>query len=380
MLCSWSHDEWDPMLCWLHIGDLHITTADQRNLKDLHEIAAQANEHFGGGIEFILLPGDNANEGRPDQYRMIREALESVRLPLRILPGDHDFEPWNLVAMRVGLGAPALPKAATIAGHRCLFLDIVSAGSGGPDFRLGTEQLAWLEREFAAASLPVVLFMHAYPRELRDCGERVAELVAAHDVACVAMGHTHYNELANDGTTIYSTVRSTGQVEEGPPGFAVTSVDEGVVSWRFKALEAPYPFCLVTSPADERLITDPARQIGRGRLTVRARAWGSVPIRQATVRIGDGSAVAMSSDASASGSIWFAEIDAPDGRHELVCRVVDESGSADEDVVRIVVGDAAAWAAPPRAPAGSDANAIGAWVERGIHGGQLGPNKNGRQW
>lgn len=371
------------MLCWLHIGDLHITTPEQQNLVDLREIASQANRHFGAGIDFILLPGDNANEGRPDQYRMIREALEGVRIPLRVLPGDHDFEPRNLVAMRVGLGTPALPLAATIAGHRCLFLDIVSAGSGGPDFRLGPEQLAWLEREFAVAAeagVPVVLFMHAYPRELRDCGDRVADLVADNDVACFAMGHTHYNELANDGTTIYSTVRSTGQVEEGPAGFAVTSVDDGVVSWRFKALEASYPFCLVTSPADERLITDPARQIGRGRLTVRARVWGEVPIRQATVRIGDGPVVEMSPDSRASGSIWFGEIDAPDGRHDLVYRVVDESGSADEDVVRIVVGDPASWAAAPRAPAGSDANAVGAWTERGIQGGQLGPNKNGRKW
>ncbi len=368
------------MLCWLHFGDLHITTADQQNLIDLRAIAAQTAAHFTAGIDFVLLPGDNANEGRPDQYRLIREALEPLRLPLRILPGDHDFEPRNLVAMRVGLGAPALPQAATIAGYRCLFLDIVSAGSGGPDFRLGTEQLAWLEREFAEATMPIILFMHAYPRELRDCGDRVADLVAAHDVACVAMGHTHYNELANDGTTIYSTVRSTGQVEEGPPGFAVTTIDDGVVSWRFKAIDAPYPFCIVTSPPDERMIVDPARQIGRGRLTVRARIWGATPVREATVRIGDGPAVAMTSDGTASGSIWFAEIDAPDGRHDLICRVVDESGSADEDVIQVVVGDPASWAAPPRAPAGSDANAIGAWGTRGIHGGQLGPNKNGRQW
>ena len=371
------------MLCWLHIGDLHITTDDERNLSDLREIAAQANRHFGAGIDFILLPGDNANEGRPEQYRLIRQALEGVTIPLRVLPGDHDFEPRNLVAMEEGLGAPALPQAETIVGHRCLFLDIVSAGTGGPDFRLGAAQLAWLEQELAAAAearMPAVLFMHAYPRELRDCGERVAALVEANDIACVAMGHTHYNELGNDGTTIYSTVRSTGQVEEGPPGFAVTSVDEGVVSWRFKALEAPYPFCLVTSPADERLITDPLRQIGRGRLTVRARAWGAVPIRTATVRIGTGPTVEMSSDDGASGSIWFAEIDAPDGRHDLICRVVDESGSADEDFVQIVVGDAAAWPAPPRGPAGSDVNAIGAWTERGIQGGQLGPNKNGQKW
>jgi hypothetical protein len=367
-------------ITWLHVGDLHVTTGAEQNICDLHEIADQANRHFTDGVDFVFLPGDNANEGRADQYALIRTALAGLRLPLRILPGDHDFEPRTLDAMHDVLGAPALPQAATIAGHRCLFLDIVSAGTGGPDFQLGSAQLAWLERELAAATMPALLFMHAYPRELRDCGERVADLVATHDIACIAMGHTHYNELANDGTTIYSTVRSTGQVEEGPPGFALTSVDDGVVSWRFKQLQAPYPFVLVTSPADERLITDPARQIKSGTLDVRARVWGEAPLRRVTARIGDGPPQELTRSPDASPSRWQGRIEAPDGRQTLIVRAEDEAGSSDEDTVDLFVGDGRDWTAPTRAPAGSDANALGAWAAKGIHGGQLGPNKNGRQW
>jgi hypothetical protein len=33
------------------------------------------------------------------------------------------------------------------------------------------------------------------------------------------MGHTHDNELANDGHIIYAATRSTGQIEEGRPTF-----------------------------------------------------------------------------------------------------------------------------------------------------------------
>lgn len=367
-------------LAWIHVGDLHVTAPDEQNIRDLHEIVRQANRHFTDGVDFLFLPGDNANEGRADQYALIHAALDGLTLPLHVLPGDHDFEPRNLDAMRDGLGLPALPQAATIGGYRCLFLDIVSAGTGGPDFQLGKRQLDWLERELAAAQaggVAALLFMHAYPRELTDCGERVAELVAAHDIACIAMGHTHYNELANDGTTIYSTVRSTGQVEEGPPGFAVTAVDDGVVSWRFKQLAAPYPFVLVTSPADERLITDPARQIKSGTLDVRARVWGETPLRRVTARIGDGPEQDL---AQAGPSLWQGSIAAPDGKQTLVVRAEDETGASDADVVELFVGDRGNWTAPERAPAGSDENAIGAWTAKGIHGGQLGPNKNGRQW
>jgi Icc protein len=64
----------------------------------------------------------------------------------------------------------------------------------------------------------VALFMHTYPSDLRDEAEKqqVTALLAQHRVALVDMGHTHYNELANDGTTIYAATRSTGQIEEGP--------------------------------------------------------------------------------------------------------------------------------------------------------------------
>lgn len=44
------------------------------------------------------------------------------------------------------------------------------------------------------------------------------------------MGHTHYNELANDGQTAYAATRSTEQIEEGPAGFSVTTLDGGVIS------------------------------------------------------------------------------------------------------------------------------------------------------
>ncbi len=369
------------MLCWLHVGDLHITGPDEQNIRDLREIVAQANRCFAEGVDFLFLPGDNANEGTLAQYALIRAALDEMRLPLRILPGDHDVEPGSLDAFHGVLGAPALPFAETIGGHRCLFLDIVSAGSGGPDFRLGPAQLAWLERELRSAqAMPgsAALFMHAYPRELHDCGERVAGLVARHDIGCIAMGHTHYNEVANDGTTIYSTVRSTGQIEEGPPGFALTAIDGSVVSWRFKPLRRPFPFCLITSPADERLLIDPARQIARGPIRVRARAWSDHEVATATARIDGGRGQKMRFDAQEH--LWSAELEAPDGRHGLVVQVTDAAGQTDTDAITVIVGDGHAWQAPVREPAGSDANAIGAWPEKGIHGGQLGPNKNGRKW
>src|ERR1700678_805608 len=134
-------------LTWVHLGDLHITGADQPNYRDLSEIVAQANEHLVGEIDFAALPGDIAENGTEQQYRLPKLALGKLGAPVHILPGDHDMQQGSLSAFHAVLGGERLPKALSIAGYRCLFLDVVSAGKGGPDFRLGAEQLAWLEEQ-----------------------------------------------------------------------------------------------------------------------------------------------------------------------------------------------------------------------------------------
>jgi aldo/keto reductase family protein len=74
----------------------------------------------------------------------------------------------------------------------------------GPDFRLVPDRIMWLERELLAAeraNLRSVVFLHAYPADLRENVERVRDLFTRYRVVAVDMGHTNYNELANDGHT-----------------------------------------------------------------------------------------------------------------------------------------------------------------------------------
>jgi Icc protein len=235
------------MLSWVHFGDLHITGEDEQNYRDFLALIEDVNTHLAGHIDFAVLPGDNADDGSEEQFRLVRRGTDRLRIPLHILPGDHDRKPGNLDAFYKILDAEQLPKAVMLPGHRCLFLDIVSTGTGGPDFRLGARQLGWLERQLFAAAQDEqrsIVFMHAYPADLREDAEAVRTLFARYQVTAVDMGHTHYNEIANDGRTIYATTRSTGQIEEGPVGFSIAAVDRGVVSWRFKPLDALGRSCL----------------------------------------------------------------------------------------------------------------------------------------
>jgi Icc protein len=74
----------------LHFGDLHITTEDQPNYRDFLALIDDANENIADGIDFAVLPGENADDGTAEQYDSIRRAIARLRLPLEIRTGDHD--------------------------------------------------------------------------------------------------------------------------------------------------------------------------------------------------------------------------------------------------------------------------------------------------
>jgi hypothetical protein len=82
------------ILSWVHFGDLHLTTEHEQNYRDLLALISEANTYLARweGVNFALLPGDNADNGSEGQYRLLRRALDDLRLPIHALPGDHDIQ------------------------------------------------------------------------------------------------------------------------------------------------------------------------------------------------------------------------------------------------------------------------------------------------
>lgn len=377
MTTATDHD----VLVYAHIGDLHLTEPDAENARDLAAIVAEIGQ-LGDGLDFVFVPGDNADNGRPGQYALARRLLAPLPVPCHVITGDHDMESGSLDAFYAEMGADRLPKALDVAGVRCLFLDICGPGGGGPDFRLGAAQHRWLLDELraaAAAARRCAIFMHSYPADLRGEGETqvINEAFAAREVLLVDMGHTHYNELANDGRTIFAATRSTGQIEEGPIGYALVTIDGSCVSWRFKTLGLAAPVVLITAPADRRLATDPGndRHAPRGTTCkVRATVLGPHDIVACTCSVDGGAPVPM----HAAGPTRFAvATDLPVDARSLRVEARAEDGSLAFETVELA--ETSDFSAERRAD-GSDADAVGAWPERGILGTQLGPNRNGRQW
>jgi 3',5'-cyclic-AMP phosphodiesterase len=211
-----------------------------------------------------VLPGDNADDGTAEQYALIRRAVEGLRIPLEIRTGDHDRKSGTLDAYQAVL-EPQLWRNRIVGPYRCLFLNSLD----GPDkhgFDLGAQQRAWFSAECEAArgqSQTLAPFMHAFPSEHGESARELRAAIAQYPVA------------ANDGHTIFAATRSTGQIEEGPVGFSVTTIDRGVVSWKFNEL-GRWPLVKIIAPADRDLIIDPGSplRVVRGESEVRVRVWG----------------------------------------------------------------------------------------------------------
>lgn len=368
----------DHLLAFVHIGDLHLTDAKQRNFHDFLAIVAQIEIECAGVVDFVVLPGDNADNGLPAQYALAATALKMLSAPVYVIPGDHDMEQGGLENFYAGLRSRALPMALTVRGHRCLFLDFSGPGKGGPDFRLGADQMSWLERELQDARAreeTSLLFMHSYPADLKGDGETevLNRLIDAHDVALVDMGHTHYNELANNGRTIFAATRSTGQIEEGPVGYSIATLDGGVVSWRFKALDEPFPFVMITAPAEHRLLRRPDHAL-EAACEVRALVLGARRVRRVQCRVEDNDWSPMT--CSPDGRLWTRRLSLPAERlARVTVQAVDETGRPGRHSIRAATK---AYVAPQRSRDGSDAASIGAWPENGVFATQFGPNRNGK--
>lgn len=361
-------------LRFAHIGDLHITEPQLQNSSDLAHIITDINEHCGDAIDFVFLPGDIADNGRSEQFCYVRQQMSRLQVPWRAIPGDHDFEPKSLDQFYDTLGCTWLPFVEEVSGCVCLFLDAVSNGTGGPDFKLGRQQIDWLKAELDSAKKAgksAAVFLHTYPADLGDEAAEVASIIDESSAILVDMGHTHYNELSNDGRTIYASTRSTGQIEEGDVGFSLIAIDEGVVSWRFKTLDSPWPFVMITSPSDRRLELRASRSNDDPLQEVRASYWGATPPVKAEVRIDDTDWQVM--DVADQG-LLRTTLTVPGDPYKLTVRAASADGTVCTDEIEIDPH------VTRRTSSGSDAGSIGAWSERHLLGTQLGPNRNGKKW
>jgi 3',5'-cyclic-AMP phosphodiesterase len=342
------------VVSWVHFADLNITTDDQQNFADFKTIIQGVNQYIKNGVNFALLPGDNAYDYTESTYQLIKQAADQLQVPLYAIPGERDHKGGT--ALYNQYLEPVNYQSFTADKYHFVFLDVMSG--------ISDAQNSWLTNDLdiaAKAGLKSVLFMHSYTMvsELQDVIQR-------DNVIMVDAGHTHYNDIANDGNTIYAATRSLSQLAEGPSGYSIINLDSGVVSWKFKTLGS-WPFVMITTPTDKLLMIG-GSQIVKDTADIRVKVWDDKGVTSATMQIDGGLAVLM--DRIGETQMWSARFDAikvSDGDHKIRVKVTCAGGNTDQDVITVTVNQSGS-APQVKRPFGPEGNSVGAYTEKGLLG------------
>lgn len=199
---------------WALLSDTHVAADPAQMKNDVRmalnlERASREVMAWPQRPEAVLVNGDCAlQNGQPGDYRTMLASLEPLRsLPLYLALGNHDDRENFLKGLPVNppsVGEPVGRHVGMIRGRfvRILLLDSLEATNSTPGL-LGSEQLAWLEKQLQAEQgTPTVVVGHhniepgqVVPAEvkmgLRD-SQPFREMLEAHrQVKAYIYGHTH---------------------------------------------------------------------------------------------------------------------------------------------------------------------------------------------
>lgn len=115
--------------------------------------------------DIVLATGDLTDFGRPDEYVFLRELLAPLKMPIYLIPGNHDDRSAFREAFRDCAWMPGgefIEYALEGYPLRLIALDTVVPGQGGG--ALCEKRLSWLESKLAEApTRPTLIFMHHPP-------------------------------------------------------------------------------------------------------------------------------------------------------------------------------------------------------------------------
>lgn len=210
--------------------------------------------------DVLVVTGDVADHGRPEEYLEARAAFARWEGPLIVGTGNHDV---RAAFAGVLLGAPGdahLDQSLEVGGFRFLMLDSLVSAADGHRIDHGVlvaSTLDWLDAELGSSPLPTFVGLHHAPVlvgielmdsiQLRD-PELLETVLARHPhVVAVLVGHSHTacaTTFAGRPMLIGGGVVSTVSLDaealppvwrDAPPSFALHLVDDVgrlVTHWR----------------------------------------------------------------------------------------------------------------------------------------------------
>lgn len=201
-----------PPVIIAQFSDLHVAVAGGRNSYGIDAAAGLARciAHLGAldvAPDLLMLSGDLVDEGTAPEYQRLRTMLAAVRIPLCLMPGNHDRRAplREVFADHACLGtAGRMFYHRDVRGLQLIMLDSVIEGRDGGD--LDDAQLQWLDERLSGdAAQATLVFLHHPPvvtgfsrmdRISVEAGSaaRLGRIIAGHaQVRAVLCGHVHRN-------------------------------------------------------------------------------------------------------------------------------------------------------------------------------------------
>jgi len=166
------------------------------------------------GVDAVVIKGDIADRGLPEQFGFAREAFAKIAAPHHAFLGNHDYYGRHNGAGEVDgyalLGQAPAPRTVDLGGWRLVLLETAIPGDHHGVF--DGDRMRWLEATLAETretGTPTLLFMHhqpvpperreSYPNSIGLVPEHSLEFfstIGAHpQVKGVLIGHTHRNRV-----------------------------------------------------------------------------------------------------------------------------------------------------------------------------------------
>ena len=247
----------------------------------LYQGVVDSNRGFADAIEhvltldarpdLVLITGDLVDEGRPDEYTMVRDILTALPIPYLVIPGNHDdrarlreaFSDHGYLPLRG-------PLHYCVDDHPVRIIGLDSTVPGQHHGHLDKAGLDWLADTLGQKpDKPTVVMLHhpplvsgiPYLDEYRYFDESSLRGVVARfgNVEAVLCGHVHRPMVKRWAGTVLCTSPSTAtQIDlkfaatagpsshDGPRGYLLHSWSDrdGLVSHMVQlgTFAGPYPF------------------------------------------------------------------------------------------------------------------------------------------
>src|SRR5438445_2604719 len=218
-------------LSFVQISDSHIGFNKDAN-PDVTATLRQAIAKINALPEppsFVLHTGDLTHLSKSDEFDTLSESLKSLNTDqVFYVPGEHDVLNDNGEIFRERFGRHAMgdgwysfdPKGTHFIG----LVNLINLKAGGLG-NLGSEQLAWLEKDVAnlKSSMPIVVFAHiplwaVYPQWGwgTDDSEQALLYLKRFGSVTVLNGHIHQTMQKVEGNVTFHTATSTAFPQPQP--------------------------------------------------------------------------------------------------------------------------------------------------------------------